>query len=78
MGLPTSSRNAVDRLAERKHAGDNQFIAIAVAEKILALATADEFERRAAAAEFDAFDRIMSRKTDEPSVEADRLDPDLA
>ena len=71
--LPASLRNAVDRLAERENTSVNQFIAIAVAEKISALATADEFERRAADADFSAFDRIMNRETGDPEIEADKL-----
>ena len=49
---------------------------MAVAEKVAVLATADEFERRAAAADEAAFDRIMSRETPEPDLEEDRLPTD--
>ena len=72
--LPTSLRAAVDRLAKNEGTSANQFIAMAVAEKVSALATADEFERRAKAADFDAFDRVMSRETDAPDLDADHLD----
>lgn len=71
--LPHSLRAAVDRLARDEGTSANQFIAMAVAEKISALATADEFERRAAAADIEAFDRIMSRETPDPDQEEDRL-----
>ena len=46
---------------------------MAVAEKVSALATADEFKRRGGAADLDAFDRIMGRETGEPDIEADRI-----
>ena len=46
---------AVDRLAKDEGTSANQFIAMAVAQKVSALVTADEFERRAKAADFDAF-----------------------
>lgn len=72
--LPISLRSAVDRLARHDGISVNQFIAMAVAEKVSTLAAADEFERRAAAADQGAFDRIMSRDTPEPETEADRLD----
>lgn len=71
--LPTSLRSAVDRLVKTEGGSVNQFIAMAVAEKVSALATADEFERRAKAADFEGFDRIMSRETPEPEREDDRL-----
>ena len=35
---------------------------------------AEELERRAKAADFGAFDRIMDRETREPDLGADRLD----
>lgn len=72
--LPASLRTAVDRLAKGEGTSANQFIAMAVAEKVSALATAEEFERRAARADDDAFDRIMSRETGEPENEADRME----
>ena len=71
--LPASLRTAVDRLAKDEGTSANQFIAMAVAEKVSALVTADEFERRAKAADFDAFDRVMGRETPEPDRLDDRL-----
>ena len=62
----------MDRLAKDDGTSANQFIAMAVAEKVSALVTAEEFERRAARADYDAFDRIMNRETGEPEDE-DRL-----
>jgi hypothetical protein len=60
--LPASLRSAVDRLARDEGTSANQFIAMAVAEKVSALATAEEFERRATRTDFDAFDRVMNRE----------------
>ena len=71
--LPASLRTAVDRLARDEGTSANQFIAMAVAEKVSALATAEEFERRANAVDFEVFDRIMNRPTDAPQDEADRI-----
>ena len=39
-----------------------------------ARAMADVLVRRTEAADFDAFDRIMARETEEPNLEADRRD----
>lgn len=71
--LPNSLRAAVDRLARNDGASVNQFIAMAVAEKVSAIATADEFERRAKSADLDAFDRIMNRDTPRPDRPDDQL-----
>lgn len=72
--LPASLRSAVDRLARDEGTSANQFIAMAVAEKVSALTTAEEFKRRVARADFDAFERVMNRKTGEPEDEVDRLE----
>ena len=72
--LPASLRAAVDRLAEADGTSVNQFIALAVAEKVAALAAEREFARRAAAADLGAFDRVMGRDTPDPDIEEDRLD----
>jgi len=51
----------------------NQFIVSAVAEKLAALKTADYFAKRAARADFAAFDRLMKRDGGEPPRPDDRL-----
>lgn len=71
--LPASLRAAVEKMSRKDGTSINQFIAMAVAEKVSAMVTADEFERRGAKADFEAFDRIMNRETTEPDTEADRL-----
>ena len=70
--LPASLRAAVDRLAKDEGTSVNQLIAIAVAEKVSALATEEEFTRRAGRADLKAFDRIMGRETGE-AEEGDRM-----
>lgn len=45
--LPDSLHNAVKELAEKDHVSINQFIAIAVAEKVSALTTEEYLEERA-------------------------------
>lgn len=71
--LPASLRAAVDRLAATEGTSVNQFIALAVAEKVAALAAEREWTRRTAAADPEAFDRLMDRDTPEPEIDGDRL-----
>ena len=71
--LTASLRTAMDRPARDEGTSANQFIAIAVVEKVSALATAEEFECLARAADHDAFDRIMNRTKEAPKDDADRL-----
>ena len=49
----------------------NQFVAMAVAEKLSAMRTAGFFAERKARSDFKAFDRIMKRKGGEKPREGD-------
>jgi hypothetical protein len=49
----------------------NQFVAMAVAEKVSALETARFFQDRRARADFKAFERILKRRGGEPPREGD-------
>jgi hypothetical protein len=53
----------------------NQFVAMAVAEKVSALETARFFTDRKARAEFKAFDKIMRRRGGAPPRAGDELGP---
>jgi hypothetical protein len=53
-----STREDVDR--EARLTTLDQFISVAVVEKVAALKTADYFVERARRVDFDAFDRIMT------------------
>ncbi|MDO9711013.1 toxin-antitoxin system HicB family antitoxin [Paracraurococcus lichenis] len=64
--LPASVKAEAERLAAADGTSLNQFVASAVAEKIAALRTAEYFAERRARADWDAFDRIMSRPGGEP------------
>jgi hypothetical protein len=70
--LPASLKAAAEEAAKADNTTLNQFISVAVAEKVAALKTADYFAERAPRADFDAFDRIMNRKGGEPPREEDR------
>ena len=59
--LPASVKEEVARHAKADGTSFNQFVATAVAEKLAAMNTAAYFAERRDRADFDAFDRIMSR-----------------
>jgi hypothetical protein len=60
--LPKSVKAEVVRRAKADGTSFNQFVAMAVAEKLAAMNTAAFFAERSARADFDAFDHIMSRQ----------------
>ena len=71
--LPTSLKRAVEELAREDGTTLNQFIVSAVAEKLAALKTADYFVKRAARADFAAFNRLMERRGGEAPQPGDEL-----
>jgi hypothetical protein len=54
----------------------NQFINVAVAEKVAALRTAQFFQERAARADLAVFDRLLDRAGGEPPRPGDEIDED--
>jgi hypothetical protein len=60
--LPRSLKDAVQRISKEEGTSINQFVAMAVAEKVSALEAARFFQDRKARADFKAFDRIMKRR----------------
>ena len=71
--LPKSLKDEVARVAKRDGASINQFIALAVAEKISALETADLFAERAKGVNLDEFRAILFRQGGEPPRSGDDL-----
>jgi len=71
--LPRSLKKAVERLSSQDGTSINQFVAMAVAEKVSALETASFFDDRKARVDFKAFDRIMRRRGGEPPRQGDEL-----
>jgi hypothetical protein len=71
--LPKSLKKAVERLSRQDGTSINQFVAMAVAEKVSALETARYFEDRKVRADFKAFDKIMKRRGGEPPREGDEM-----
>ena len=60
--LPVSLKRAVEELSKQDGTSINQFVVMAVAEKVSAMHTADFFERRRAQADRRRFRRILKRK----------------
>ena len=71
--LPLSLKAAVERLSKQDGTSINQFVVMAVAEKVSALETADFFTERKSRADMKAFDRIMKREGGEPPQLGDEL-----
>lgn len=61
--LPRSIRAGVEAAAKREGTSINQFVSIAVAEKLTILQAETYFAERAARAGLKGFDRIMNRQT---------------
>jgi hypothetical protein len=59
--LPFSLKAAVEKLTKQDGTSVNQFVVVAVAEKLSAMATAEQFAQRRGRSDMDAFDRIMNR-----------------
>ncbi len=71
--LPTSLKDKVAKVAKRDNTSMNQFIAIAVAEKISALDTEQFFAKRAKQANLDEFKNILFRPGGEKPCSGDEL-----
>ena len=70
--LPRSLKEAVTRVAKEEGISINQFVVVAIAEKLAVLETAAFFEQHRQRADFNAFDRIMKRKGGQPPRLDDR------
>lgn len=71
--LPDSLHAAVKELAARDNVSANQFIALAVAEKVSALKTVEWIERRAERSPGrERFEALMGKAPDVEPEEADR------
>jgi uncharacterized protein (DUF1778 family) len=71
--LPASLKRAIEEVAREDGTTLNQFIVSAVAEKLAVLKTADYFAKRAARADFRAFDRLMRRRGGEAPQPGDEM-----
>jgi hypothetical protein len=74
--LLTSVKAEAEKVAAAEGTTLNQFINVAVAEKLAALRTAQFFQERAARADFVAFERLLTRAGGEPPRPGDEIDND--
>ena len=74
--LPASIKRAAERLAKEDGVSLNQWISVAVAQKISAVETAaDFFRRRAGNARAEDLKAILDRAPDVPAMPGDEIDP---
>jgi hypothetical protein len=71
--LPISIKAEAERLAAEDGSSLNQFVAMAVAEKIAAMRTGEFFATRKGKGDRDAFLRLMTRTGGEPPQLGDEL-----
>jgi len=76
--LQASLKSEAERAAKAEGTTLNQFINVAVAEKLSALRTADYFETRAARADIGKALELLHRAGDEPPREGDEVPPEIA
>ena len=71
--LPASLKAAVAEISREEGTSINQFVAMAVAEKISAMKTAEFFTARGAEADIEAARRMLRRDGGQPPMPDDRL-----
>ncbi len=71
--LPTSLQKTLEELAKRDNVSVNQFITLAVAEKISALMTEEYLTERAQRGSRTKFEAALAKVTDVEPDEEDRL-----
>lgn len=72
--LPKSLKEEVVKMARRDGTSLNQFISIAVAEKVSALETEEFFRKRAKRANLKMFEDILDRQGGESPREGDEVE----
>lgn len=72
--LPRSIRTGVERFSKQDGISINQFVSIAVAEKLAMLQAQVYFAERSARADMSAFDQLMQRGGGEPPREGDVIE----
>jgi hypothetical protein len=71
--LPRSLKEAVEQASRRDGTSMNQFVAMAVAEKLAALETASFFSERGQRADLAQFDAILNRQGGQPPALGDEM-----
>lgn len=72
--LPEYLHEAVRKLAQEENVSINQFVTLALAEKVSALMTEDYLEERAKRGSRSKFEEAMSKVADIEAKEYDRLE----
>ena len=75
--LPVSLKNAVAEYSREDNTSINQFVVVAVAEKLSAMKTAEFFSERSRRADPQGALAILSREGGQPPEPEDRLPEDL-
>ena len=75
--LPISLKNAVAEYSREDNTSINQFVVVAVAEKLSAMKSALFFAERSRRADWEAARAILSREGGQPPEPEDRLPDDL-
>jgi len=71
--LPRSIRAGVERMSKEDGISINQFVSIAVAEKLAMIQAQAYFAERSARADLVAFDKLMQRSGGEPPRAGDEV-----
>jgi hypothetical protein len=71
--LPDSLFEAARKLAEADNVSMNQFFAMAIAEKVAALTTAEYLARRGEGADPDAYQAVLEKVKATPPIAGDEL-----
>ena len=71
--LPRSIRAGVERMSKQDGISINQFVSIAVAEKLAMIQAETFFAERSARADLAAFDKLMRRKGGDPPQVGDEM-----
>ena len=69
--LPDSLQEKMEELAARDHISVDQFITVAVAEKMSALLTSEYLRERARRGSRSRFERVLAKVPDVPAVAGD-------
>ena len=72
--LPRSIRAGVERFSKQDGISINQFVSIAVAEKLAMIQAQAYFAERSARADMTAFDQLMQRSGGEPPHAGDTVE----
>ena len=71
--LPRSIRAGIEKLSKADGISINQFVSIAVAEKLAIMQAETYFAERIAKADLAAFDRLMQRDGGQPPRDGDEV-----